>query len=378
MTPLKRFMADKGEAYSRIDTERIKRLWAQKHDRFHLAPIIHLVGTNGKGSTGRMLAEFLHQQGLRVGHYSSPHLLRFNERFWLEGADATDEALEQAHHDLSDRIGSQWAQALSYFEYATLLAAVLFESCEAVVMEAGLGGEFDATTIFEARLLLITPIDYDHQPFLGHSIEAIATTKLRAMRCETLLATQPYAQTNTIAETIAHQRGLTLQYAETIAPKRALLSREEEPAFWGINRQLAFAAARWLGFNPSLESFKQPPLPGRLQRIGPNLWIDVGHNRAAAEAIVAFFKGRSIHIIYNSFQDKEYESIIALLSLITKTLLYLPIASPRAASAEEIERACSQNGVEFGHFKSLQPDQNYLVFGSFKTVEAFLKGVDAR
>jgi dihydrofolate synthase/folylpolyglutamate synthase len=372
------FMEAKGEAYSRIDPERIQALWREKHPRFHLKPIIHLVGTNGKGSTGRALAKYLHHRGLSVGHYSSPHLLRFNERFWLNGTDIDDEALEQAHEELMHRTGPLWAEALSYFEYATLLAAVLFESCDAVVMEAGLGGEFDATTVFDARLLLITPIDYDHQAFLGDRIEAIATTKLRAIRCESILGHQSHPQVTPIATAIAADHSFKLHHAANLAPPLEAFRGPKEPHFHAINRQLAFAAATRLGYQPRPSDFNATPLPGRLQQIAANVWIDVGHNRAAAEAICEFFKDRPIHIIYNSYQDKDYESIIGLLSSITRSLLYLPIDSARAAPRREIERVCSQNGVEFGQFESLRPDRDYLVFGSFGTVEAFLKGVDAR
>src|SRR3989338_5911451 len=119
---------------------------------------VHIIGTNGKGTTGRFLANALCSMGVKVGHYISPHILEFNERVWLNGANATDAELEDAHVELQKLLSQSDSDSLSYFEYTTLLGMIVFKKCDFVVMEAGLGGEFDATAVFAKCLTLVTPI----------------------------------------------------------------------------------------------------------------------------------------------------------------------------------------------------------------------------
>lgn len=112
----------------------------------------------------------------------------------------------------------QTADALSYFEYTTLLAIVAFWGCEYVVLEAGLGGEFDATNVFDKVLSVFTPIDFDHSAFLGNAIESIAGTKLRSMQNTALLGIQQHADVKTIAQTIA--QGCQLYAVQDLADAR--------------------------------------------------------------------------------------------------------------------------------------------------------------
>ncbi len=165
--------------------------------------IIHIVGTNGKGSTGRFLATALIRSGKKTGHYTSPHIVRFNERIWINGTEIADDHLEAAHQKLLALLTSECADSLSYFEYTTLLAMMAFEECEYVVLEAGLGGEFDATNVFDKVLSIFTPIDFDHSAFLGNTIESIAGTKLRSMQTVALMGKQPHIETKIIARQIA-------------------------------------------------------------------------------------------------------------------------------------------------------------------------------
>lgn len=375
------FLHAKGEAYSRIDTARMARFWAEQGSLFAGLPkVIHLVGTNGKGSTGRLLALFLQQRGIAAGHYSSPHLLKLNERFWLQGGDATDEALEQAHQELLGALPPPWSEALSYFEYATLLAAWLFQraGCEAIVWEAGLGGEFDATAVFPAQLLLVTPIDSDHQAFLGNDIAAIAATKLRAMRCPVILAAQTHAEVYAVAESIAAERGFTLMRAETLAPDLKAFALPGSPPYMAVNRQLAFAAARFLGLNPGVEAFAQNPLLGRLTKIAPNVWVDVGHNPAAAEALRQAFLPKQVTLVYNSYQDKDYAKILKVLEPVVKEVQILAVEGARVASRPALIAAIEAAGLPWRDFQGVDAKEHYLVFGSFSVVETFLKAGYAR
>ena len=193
---LSEFLDKKPLFYKEIDLERMPKAYDLIKDKINIKPIIHIVGTNGKGSTGRFLAHTLLKRGFKVGHYTSPHILRFNERIWINGNDINDEDLEKAHQKLQKLLPKNVSEALSYFEYTTLLAAISFEGLDFVIMEAGLGGEFDATNVFKKKISLITPIDFDHQNFLGNSIEEIATTKLNSIEKEAIIGYQKWKMEN--------------------------------------------------------------------------------------------------------------------------------------------------------------------------------------
>ncbi|MDR3162635.1 MAG: bifunctional folylpolyglutamate synthase/dihydrofolate synthase [Helicobacteraceae bacterium] len=376
---MKEFLARKGEAYTNINIDRMPRLWRERGNRFFLPKIIHIIGTNGKGSTGRILAKFLVDHGFKTLHYSSPHIFDINERFWLNGADITDDELNKAHLDTLKTIGEELADELSYFEYATAIAATLLRGCDYGVIEAGLGGEYDATAVLPASLMLVTPIGYDHQAILGESIEAIASTKLRAARSPTIIAKQNSARVYEIAARIVKERGFELFRAEDISPGIKEFTDNKAPPFMAINRQLAFAAAVFLGLNPSVSAFLINPLLGRMTQIAPNITIDAGHNLSAAEAVREAFGDKQAHLIYNCFQDKPFGRILETLKPIIKDVLILRLTHPRAAREEELLNAAKGLGVGCSYFNGrLEEGELYLVFGGFGVIEAFLRAYGAR
>ncbi len=188
---LQQFLEHKPLFYEEIDTMRMPFVYQNVKEHFKLPRIIHIVGTNGKGSTGRFLAQMLHAKGLHVGHYTSPHIVKFNERIWIDGQDIDDITLELYHQKLFSILRQQFQESLSYFEYTTLLAMLIFcDRCDFVILEAGLGWEFDATNVFDKILSIITPIGLDHQAFLGDSIELIASTKINSVKNDCVLAKQ--------------------------------------------------------------------------------------------------------------------------------------------------------------------------------------------
>ncbi|MDR2034561.1 MAG: bifunctional folylpolyglutamate synthase/dihydrofolate synthase [Helicobacteraceae bacterium] len=379
MNAFNEFLLSKGEAYSNIDVERFPRFWSECANRFQTPSIVQIIGTNGKGSTGRILADFCHTKGIRIAHYSSPHILRINERFWLNGAEASDRLLQEAHEKLYVKIGAKWAEKLSYFEYATILAIELFCDCDLAIMEAGLGGEFDATSVFPCELLLITPIDYDHQHILGDTIELIAHTKLKAMRSTTILAKQEHNVVYEIAQKIANERKLTLYKARDLAPSLDRFETKEGARFMAINRQLAFAAAAYLKLNPSAALFKTNPLLGRLTKIAPNVSIDAGHNAHAARAIREAYGAKQVTLVYNSFADKDYKTILHILKPIVKRCLLIGLDHLRAADKGAIVSALDSEEIARGEFSGvIDKNEEYLVFGGFSVVEAFLKARNAR
>ncbi|MBD3798432.1 MAG: bifunctional folylpolyglutamate synthase/dihydrofolate synthase [Epsilonproteobacteria bacterium] len=373
------FLSTKPLFYDTIDYERFPKVYRMIEGALPTPKIIHLVGTNGKGSTGRFLATALSRAGKRVGHYTSPHILHFNERIWLDGADVCDEALDVAHQKLLALLSDDDIEALSYFEYTTLLAMVVYEGCEYVVMEAGLGGEFDATAAFPKTLSIFTPIDYDHAAFLGTSIESIASTKLRSMQRMALLGEQKHSEVETIAKTIAEAKGCELYIlTERLTPvieeiALHLATKNALSDYLRTNLMLAMVAYEILGYKASEELFDQSALFGRLSPIAANITLDVGHNPLAAREIARAYDGKKVVLIYNTYKDKDYREILGILKPIIESVEIIEVSEGRVVLREDLEGALDDMGIPYLPFETIDTNKEYLVFGSFSVAETFLK-----
>ena len=379
--PLQHFLNEKPLFYKEIEHKRIHSAYALLKLHIKRPKTVHIVGSNGKGSTGRMIAHLVHKSGLSVGHYSSPHILKFNERIWLDGKDTSDEILEQAHQKLFSILGKEMSDALSYFEYTTLLAFVIFENCDLMVLEAGLGGEFDATNVCDKELSVITPIGLDHQAFLGETIEEIAATKIRSIQKQVLLAPQVYDEVVEVAENISAQKG-----AEIFKVQRLGFRVQEElehiavenswPNYLVDNAKVALKALDIMGISYDVNDLMSLELFGRYYALTENIRIDVGHNPLAAQAIVKALDNRVV-LIYNSLDDKEYEEVLRILKPKIKRVEIIKIDSQRATTLDDIEKAVENVGLEYSYFQNeIDKSESYLVFGSFYVVEEFLKRVD--
>jgi len=391
------FLESKPLYYKEIDHERVHHAYAMLKPHIKQPRTIHVVGTNGKGSTGRMVAHLAYKSGLKVGHYTSPHIMKFNERIWIDGVDSSDEVLEVAHQRLFEILGKMMSAALSYFEYTTLLAFVVFEHCDLMVLEAGLGGEYDATNVCNKELSIITPIGIDHQAFLGESIEEIAATKIRSIQKQVLLAPQPYDEVVEVAKRIAMEKKAKI----FIPPSSSYLIRESTSGIqqklwihgssprmmefqaiakrkgWGgyliDNAMVALRALDILDIEYTIDDLLSLELFGRFYALTENIRIDVGHNPLAARAIEKALD-KEVVLIYNSLDDKDYEEVLRTLKPKVKRVEIIPIHSQRATTLEAIEKALNKVGLEYSYFKGeIDKDENYLVFGSFYVVEAFLK-----
>ncbi|BAF72983.1 bifunctional folylpolyglutamate synthase/dihydrofolate synthase [Sulfurovum sp. NBC37-1] len=374
------FLDKKPLYYKEIDHERVHVAYRMLKPHIDRPKTVHVVGTNGKGSTGRMISHLAYQgAGLSVGHFSSPHILKFNERIWMNGSDASDEVLEAAHQKLFAILGEKMSHALSYFEYTTLLAFVVFENCDLMVLEAGLGGEFDATNVCDKELSVITPIGIDHQVFLGDSIEEIAATKIRSIQsgAKVLIAPQPYEEVVEVAAQIAEKKGVEFFLSEQKAETREQLEYVALEKSWGSylvdNAMVALQALDILNIPYDIEALGTLELFGRFYPLTKNIRIDVGHNPLAAKAIVGAMEPDTV-LIYNSLDDKDYEEVLRTLKPKVKRVEIIRIDSQRATTVKDIEAALEKVGLPYSDFQnSMEDDQHYLVFGSFYTVEAFLK-----
>jgi len=383
--PLPEFLERKPLYYKEIDHDRIHEAYGVLRERISHPETIHVVGTNGKGSTGRMVAHMAWRSGLRVGHYTSPHILRINERFWLDGVDMDDTSLQEAHLSLHSILGEELSGRLSYFEYTTLLALVLFQECDLIVVEAGMGGEYDATEVSENRILSIfTPIGIDHRAFLGDTIEEIAETKLMTMRERAIVAPQPFREVRSIAEKIADEKKTHILFVEDIddfglgKELEKICERRGWPPFLAENALTAVMALDMVDMKYDISELESLELFGRYYPMGENIRVDVGHNPLAAMALSEVIRKDTV-LIYNTLSDKDFEEVLDILSPSLSRIEIIPISSERGVDITEIVRYAEERGLRWDYFDgNLFSHENYLVFGSFYTVEAFIESFSER
>ena len=377
---LEKFLNAKPLFYDEIDYDRFPRIYKKIQDNFNTPKIVHLVGTNGKGTTGRFLATALHNLGFKVGHYTSPHILKFNERIWLDGDDVCDEVLDLKHQELLGILDDEDKAALSYFEYTTLLAMLVYSECEYVVLEAGLGGEFDATAVFEKTLTLVTPIDLDHEAFLGSTIQEIASTKLNAIQNNAILARQKHE----VIYRVADEKKKDISYLSIIKIDELLCDKDLEnikiisknlklASYLENNLALSITALKFLKISYDINIFDNSRLFGRLSRFRKNIIIDVGHNVLAAQSIVAELSGNKYILIYNSYKDKDYKQILSVLKPIINYVEIIDINEQRKASLESLQNVLIDLKIKYTKFNNIDMSKNYLVFGSFSVAESFLR-----
>lgn len=378
MKTLSTYLEEKPLYYDEIDYDRFPKIYHKIKSFFKLPKVVHLVGTNGKGSTGRALAHLLYKNGKNVGHYSSPHILKFNERIWFNGANIDDDTLEEYHQKLQNILSFEASKSLSYFEYTTLLAMLYFcDTSEYIVLEAGLGGEYDATNVFEKILSIITPIGFDHESFLGSTIEDIAQTKINSVKNRFLVAKQHFKEVYKIAFNKAKELNVDLYFSTNFFDNefRDTLSTQidEYPKFFKENFLTALSAFELLGYEANLALLKDLKIFGRCQKIASNITIDVGHNPMAAQALKEYFRERKVNLVYNSYNDKEYEKILTVLKPIISCVNVFPISNVRVVEQEKLLEVLKNLGIKYKEFQEIKEDEEYLVFGSFCVVEEFLK-----
>lgn len=375
---LQNFLNKKPLYYDKIDYTRMPRVYESIKNDLVKPKIIHIIGTNAKGTTGRFLASGLYKQGFKVGHYTSPHILKFNERIWIDGFEVTDEILEVAHKKLLTILNEEDSSSLSYFEYTTLLSMIVFSECEFVVMEAGLGGEHDATAVFDKTLTLVTPIGIDHQAFLGDTIEEIAQTKLNAIQNNAILAAQS-ERVYDVAKKLALKNSLNIKkYQDYLdaddAKKIEIIAQELKLAAYLVdNLSLSIAALKFFGINYATDDFKDARLFGRLSYVSENIIVDVGHNPLAAKAIKEALEPKKYVLVYNSYRDKDHTEILKILKPILLSVELIEINEDRAQTFEVLKRTLNELEIKYTMFKRVKKNTPYLVFGSFSVVEAFMK-----
>ncbi|HIP51393.1 MAG TPA: bifunctional folylpolyglutamate synthase/dihydrofolate synthase [Campylobacterales bacterium] len=376
------FINDKPLYYKEIDHERVHKAYAILKPHITQPLTIHVVGTNGKGSTGRIMASLLHSSAHKVGHFSSPHILKFNERIWINGEDISDEALDVAHKKLYAILGQEVSDTLSYFEYTTLLAFVAMEDLDVIILEAGLGGEFDATNVCSKVLSVIAPIGLDHQDFLGETIEEIATTKMNSIDKEFVLALQTHDEVYEVAKEIVIKKKATCYKVENFKEKypkeyeeaKSLIQKLAWSEYLFENTLLALYALKRVNLDYAVNDLEKVKLFGRFQRILPNVIIDVGHNLLATKAIIKALKKEEKNpiLVYNALNDKDYVSILKNFKPYIQSVEIIEIQTARAVEKNLLEDTLKSLDINHKNFDEIDENKEYLIFGSFYVVEAFL------
>lgn len=361
---------------SRIETV-LERL-GRPQDR--LPTSVHVAGTNGKGSTVALTRAMLEASGARVHVYTSPHLVRFNERIVLAGEEIDDARLIDVLQRVRD---ANDGAPLSFFEATTAAAFLAFAESQAdyAVIEVGLGGRYDATNVFKPDVCAITPIDFDHAEFLGRDIAGIAREKAGIMKPHVPVLVGPQrdavdavldAQARTVGAPIRRWGQDFRAY-----PERGRLVFETEtelldlppPSLAGahqtMNAGLAVAVARTLGLQADAMSqgLKQAVWPARMQRLpsgslvdiahdaGSEVWLDGGHNPHAARALsehMASLEAKSprpLILMMGILANKNAGEFLDYFEGLAAGLVALDIADHASLSPEVLSELAQSRGM---------------------------------
>jgi dihydrofolate synthase/folylpolyglutamate synthase len=374
-------------------------------------PVITVAGTNGKGSTVAMLESLLRSAGLRVGCYSSPHLLRYNERIRIDGLPVLDEPLCEAFARVDAARGEV---SLTYFEFGTLAAFDLFSRAglDAAVLEVGLGGRLDAVNVLDADVAVVTGIGIDHVEWLGPDRESIGREKagvFRAGRIAVCSDPEPPASIARHAAAVGaelRQLGRDFHYRATAEGwewqgRRTRLVELPRPALPGRvqlqNAAGVLAAIEALGRPALLEpatvarGLTSVRLPGRFQVLpgAPPLILDVAHNPHAAERLAETLAEQArvprTVAVTGMLRDKDAAGVFERLVPFVDAWYLCELDSPRAAPAARLAQALAGlTEPRNVHLAATVPaalaaaradagaDGRVLVFGSFLTVAAAL------
>ncbi|MFL6439464.1 MAG: bifunctional folylpolyglutamate synthase/dihydrofolate synthase [Terriglobales bacterium] len=358
-------------------------------------PSVIVAGTNGKGSTSATLASILREAGYRTGLYTSPHLVRVNERIAIDGEAISDPEFAEMHsriEEISQALTSakKLDQHPSFFETLTAMALEYFASTrvEIAVLEVGIGGRLDATNVADPLLSVITDVSFDHTEWLGNTLTEIAREKAGILRRNGTLLTLPqYPEVNDALGDVVRQLGSRVINATAYIPPITPASEDFATESAGLPhnrypievlgqqitidsplagrhqlRNIALAIATAVELNQSFgyrvspqdigEGITKTVWAGRFQVIpgSPEIVLDVAHNPAGAwalrSALSSRYNGAPLTIIFGAMRDKAIGEIAEILFPLAEEVIATKANSPRAASPEEIREIAGHVGTE--------------------------------
>lgn len=312
-------------------------------------PVVHVAGTNGKGSVCAFLDSILRTAGYRTGRFTSPHLVSVRERFSFDGCEVDEAGFVRAFEAVRERVTAfPGAEHPTYFEFLFLMFLVMARERrpDYLILETGLGGRLDATNSVEKTALsVITSISRDHMEYLGDSIPQIAAEKAGIIRAGTPVI---YDRTDPEAAAVIGGRAAALQSpACPVGPEDFtglsvsdgalyLTMRDgagDQPlkvpfaaSYQAVNAALAYRAARMLGVEPAAaaEGIARTVWPGRMERLAPGIYLDGAHNEGgirafagAARRIAGAAGGRTL-LLFGVSSDKEYRGMLGILEQILR------------------------------------------------------------
>ena len=351
-----------------------------------------IAGTNGKGSTASTLASILRAAGLRTALYTSPHLIKINERIQIDAVPISDEEFALLH-DVVDRTAERLVSEgdlpwhPSFFEMLTAMAFEYFarQRVDIAVLEVGMGGRLDATNVIDPLVSVITDISLDHQKFLGNTVAEIAREKAGIIRAGGVVVTLPQQpQANDVIGNAIMDLGAkgvsAVPYVPPVSPASAQFHAEHElVSHYPLqvmgkeilvqsplagrhqlrNIALAIATAEELskqGFAITAEAIergiRETRWPGRFQVIAgtPEYVLDVAHNPAGAWALrstlSAYYEDRPFTLIFGAMRDKAIGEMAEILFPLADRVIVARADNPRSATAEEIRQAAARVSAE--------------------------------
>jgi len=380
------------------------------------AVLFTVAGTNGKGSACAMLEAILLAAGYRVGLYTSPHLLRYNERVRLDGVPLSDARLCAAFETVERARGEI---TLTYFEFGTLVAWEIFaaEALDAVILEVGLGGRLDAVNAFDADCALLTSVDLDHMDYLGDTRERIGSEKAGVFRgSKPAVVADPDPPRSVLDHAgavgadlwlIGRDFGYRREGQQWMSWGRGVRRGGLAPPALRGERQLANASAVLaaldavrarlpVGMQDVRNGFAQVELPARFQVLPgrPTVVLDVAHNPQAAGVLaqnlaeMGFYP--ETYAVFGMLRDKDIDGVCRALKDRISTWFAADLSVPRGALARVLAEAlasagaagdvlCFRNPLEAyaAARKRANDNDRIVVFGSFHTVADVMQGIEA-
>ena len=349
---------------AKLGLERIRAVLEALGNPERAYRVVHVAGTNGKGSTCAMIEAGLRAAGIRTGLFTSPHLIEPTERIQIDGIPVSPADFERAFnvvHETAEKLDLDCHP--TYFETVTAMAFWLSreKKVETAVIEVGLGGRLDSTNVVQPVLTVITPIDFDHEAYLGHTIEAIASEKAGILK---LGIPAVFAPQRPEAAKVLDARAAELHVPITRAEDfeiRDLHIDARGSRFSGLvcplagehqvdNAVTAALALRSLGI--STDGIAETRWPGRIEHVSPNpdIILDGAHNPAGARALAAyldrFYDPARVWLIYGAMRDKAVEETVAILFPRARHVIVTAPDQARALRPETIRDLADHDAIE--------------------------------
>jgi dihydrofolate synthase/folylpolyglutamate synthase len=325
----------------------------------HHTTVIHVAGTNGKGSTCAMIESIARSCGRRTGLFTSPHLIDFRERIQVSGQEIPEVACAEMLTALR-AICERMDPHPTFFEIALALAMRWFREsgCELIILETGMGGRLDATTAVPADVCVITPIGMDHTQWLGDTLGQIAAEKAGILVYgKPVLSAPQEPEARAVLEMAANETRAPLEFIEEpLSGYPIALAGEHQR--WNAALAVAAAHRAELPLNADIvrHGLAQLHWPGRFEEIEPGVFLDGAHNPHAAKVLAETWRqrlsGQKTALVFGAVAAKDIAGILEILAPLAWRILLCPVATPRAVSAAELAACLPENAPPHECFSS--------------------------